>query len=218
MNAAMSDKTSPFIIDSWLLGTCGDGRMKVAIGLWLKHCKLSASQTLMSSYESISRTHFLNDSYGFPEYRIREISASEIKRFSESLPKNLALTTRRTIVNTLRTFFNWAYKNGFIIHIPQFPTVKISNGVSHVYFVESSGKVKIGYSNDIKRRIVSFKVALPSDVSLLFLIEGGIEVEATLHEKFKDHYSHGEWFNSHELILKYIEENKHLCQKNSLGL
>jgi hypothetical protein len=66
--------------------------------------------------------------------------------------------------------------------------------------------------------VESFKARLPSEVRLLFLIKGELELEAELHEMFKQHYSHGEWFNINTEILAYIASNQHQCAKKKLGL
>ena len=192
--------------------------MKNAVKMWLEEYYKVGSKSTRFGYESIARVHILNDSYGFGTYDVNEIRERHIKKFSESLPGNLAKSSQRTIVNTLSVFMSWAHKKGMITHLPKFPTVKMSNGDSYVYFVHSNNKIKIGYSTDIKNRMVAFNVALPDKATLLFLLKGGIELEAELHEKFKAHYSHGEWFNVDTEILAYIASNQHRCVKKSLGL
>jgi hypothetical protein len=223
INKEMSDRNTPFRIDNWLINSYKQSKVVKAVDFWISDCKAEIAKGRMSAsvpagYWSIAKTHILNHSYGLGKLQINEIGAIEVKQFYESLPHNLKKSSHRTIMNTLRAFLNWSHKKGLISHVPALPRVHTCGTNSCVYFIESLGKIKIGCTKDIYRRLESLQTSCPTEVNLLFLIDGGTEMESILHNKFKAHYSHGEWFHAHNDILDYIKSNKHLCLKESLNL
>ncbi len=76
-----------------------------------------------------------------------------------------------------------------------------------IYFIqcEDNGLIKIGFSNDIEKRFNSLRTQSPARLKLLKHMEGGVELEAKLHNKFKKYRHHGEWFEPSKEILRYIE-------------
>lgn len=73
---------------------------------------------------------------------------------------------------------------------------------SVVYFLANGGRVKIGYSTNLRSRLSS--LALRSD-SLLLALQGGPELERALHAHFTE-YRNGttEWFELAPEIFRYI--------------
>jgi hypothetical protein len=63
-----------------------------------------------------------------------------------------------------------------------------------IYFIETQGRVKIGYSNDPQRRFSDLTVGCPTRCVLLAIIEGSMSDEKDLHERFKANRIRGEWF------------------------
>ena len=80
-----------------------------------------------------------------------------------------------------------------------------------IYFIaQNNNTIKIGYSQDIKKRIKSLKTASPYPLLLLGYIDGDREMEKYLHEKFKKLHMEREWFNVSEEsreILNFINDN-----------
>jgi len=221
INTELTDKDAVFCIDNWMAGK--NRKVEKIIDLWIADCKAGVSagtvgRSIPAGYLSISRNHILNDSYGIGSFQIQDVKDSDIRKFAESLPTSLKASSCRSIMNALHTFFSWSHKKGFVNRVPLFPKINASGANSHIYFIESSGKIKIGYSRDIHRRMETLKTSCPERFNVLLIIDGGVKVESMLHDKFKDHYSHGEWFETHADIKDYIESNKHLCLKNSLKI
>lgn len=79
-----------------------------------------------------------------------------------------------------------------------------------VYVVQSGddGPIKIGFSNDIKRRLLQLQGSHPYRLRLLASFVGGEALERRLHEKFKFHRMQGEWFESGP-VLAWVNET--LC-------
>jgi len=79
-----------------------------------------------------------------------------------------------------------------------------------VYVIESAGKIKIGYSSNIKKRIKNYKTHTP-DLNILCVIKhkDAFELESNYHLMFKDKRINGEWFD-----LTQTEINSLLTQLN----
>lgn len=60
----------------------------------------------------------------------------------------------------------------------------------------SDGPVKIGYTKHASgaRRFVALQTAIPEQLTMLRLLDGGVELERALHERFDAIRIRGEWF------------------------
>ena len=75
-------------------------------------------------------------------------------------------------------------------------TNEIDNKVNRgVYLVTNGEQVKIGYSNDIKKRISNLQTANSKELKLLGVVPGNTGLEALFHTKYKSLRVRGEWFN-----------------------
>jgi hypothetical protein len=63
-----------------------------------------------------------------------------------------------------------------------------------VYLVEGAGRLKIGVTTNVRSRMTSLRGSSPVPLDLLAHINGGRTLEAHLHERFRAHRLHGEWF------------------------
>jgi len=63
-----------------------------------------------------------------------------------------------------------------------------------IYFVGCQDLVKIGYTVDIEKRFVAMLTNSPMPLSLLASMPGGPQAETELHERFRPHWRHGEWY------------------------
>ncbi len=68
---------------------------------------------------------------------------------------------------------------------------------NQVYLIGSpdSSLVKIGWTDNPKRRLRDLQTGSPVLLQLLAVFEGGPIVEADLHRRFADKRRHGEWFD-----------------------
>lgn len=74
-----------------------------------------------------------------------------------------------------------------------------------IYFVQrSDGAIKIGSSLDVPKRIKEIS-ALVGDLNLLCVIDGTIQIEKSLHKRFKNDHIHNEWF-AQENINSFIHD------------
>ena len=89
-----------------------------------------------------------------------------------------------------------------------------------IYFIQNTDTkhIKIGYSDNIRRRLSELQITSPHELTILTICEGGIEVEKELHDKFNDHYVRGEWFNPSEELISYINGFPPYVNKTYIGL
>ena len=76
-----------------------------------------------------------------------------------------------------------------------------------IYFMESAGRVKIGYSENPVRRVAALSTASPMPCTLIGVTEGDRAAESAIHERFKAHRRNREWFDFHREINDYLREN-----------
>lgn len=72
-----------------------------------------------------------------------------------------------------------------------------------IYMIRAGGHgpVKIGFAEDVARRMTKMQADNHERLSLIRLLEGGLDEEAGLHVRFADHRLHGEWFSFTRLML-----------------
>jgi len=78
----------------------------------------------------------------------------------------------------------------------------------HVYFVESGteGPVKIGWSQDVERRIAELQVANAHKLRLLGVVPGTMKKEGELHATFSHLRMEAEWFQNSPEIHVYLDK------------
>lgn len=76
----------------------------------------------------------------------------------------------------------------------------------HVYFVESGadGPIKIGWSQDVERRIGELQVANAHKLRLLGVVPGTMQKEGELHATFSHLRMEAEWFQNSPEIHEYL--------------
>lgn len=70
-----------------------------------------------------------------------------------------------------------------------------------LYLIESQGFLKIGFSNDIDKRIDSYHTENPK-FEVISIREGDRKDESYLHFLFKDYIDHREWMKYENFIVK----------------
>lgn len=73
-----------------------------------------------------------------------------------------------------------------------------------VYFVQVADFVKIGHSQEWKRRIANIQTASPFDVRLLHIEVNLPTFETSMHAKFRKFHHRGEWFHAHPDLLAFV--------------
>lgn len=87
--------------------------------------------------------------------------------------------------------------------IPTNQEVSQQNGV---YIIQAGDFVKIGSSNDIAKRIETFRCGNPHEINLLATIPGAnLQDEFALHDKFSALRTRGEWFKYEQPLTGFIK-------------
>jgi hypothetical protein len=81
---------------------------------------------------------------------------------------------------------------------------------SHVYFILSDRRVKIGVSTNWRERVDSIIRSSSHDAQLILVVPGDRSYEQGLHDLFEDYRANGEWFDCEgkllEFLLRYCSE------------
>lgn len=83
------------------------------------------------------------------------------------------------------------------------------NTEGFVYFITNGFNIKIGYTNNVKRRLKQLNTGSDQQLFLLGYINGTKETEANLHRFFIKYKlrQNGEWFEPSSELLDYINTN-----------
>ena len=91
-----------------------------------------------------------------------------------------------------------------------------------IYFIQqgNNGPIKIGKSNDPKKRLRSLQTASPHELCLLKTLPENFIKESEIHEKFKEYRIEGEWFEPASEVLEYIgiRRTRNIDKLGHLGL
>lgn len=76
-----------------------------------------------------------------------------------------------------------------------------------IYFIECSGRVKVGFSENPWARLGKVATDAPFPCELIGVADGDRSVEATIHDQWRHLRCHGEWFAASTDFLTWISEN-----------
>lgn len=82
---------------------------------------------------------------------------------------------------------------------------------ARIYFMRCDcpeGFIKIGFGRDPERRLPALQVGSPYHLSIMATMAGTFSDERTIHERFKEARTQGEWFRPTPELLAFIEANK----------
>jgi hypothetical protein len=80
------------------------------------------------------------------------------------------------------------------------------DGAGFIYFVQAGnhGPIKIGITDNVRRRLKSLQSSSPEPLRLLFSFNGSEVIESALHQKFSSCRMHGEWFRPTTELVSFI--------------
>lgn len=83
----------------------------------------------------------------------------------------------------------------------------ILNHSGKVYFIQAgdNGAIKIGYTDNVNKRLKQIQTGNPYKLNLLKVINGNYETERTIHKLFSKDRLEGEWFTPTKELLKFID-------------
>lgn len=77
-----------------------------------------------------------------------------------------------------------------------------------IYFLQVGDKVKIGFTQDVERRISELQVASPFNLKLLVTIPGSLVTERRLQKRFMALRVAREWFRYEPPIIGFVERER----------
>jgi hypothetical protein len=79
-----------------------------------------------------------------------------------------------------------------------------------VYFIQNtvSQNIKIGYSTNVKSRLLHLQIGSAERLEVLLVLEGGTAYERLLHNQFAEFRLVGEWFMFAAPIKEFINGNR----------
>lgn len=135
------------------------------------------------------------DNHDRPLYRVacrkKLITAAQVPLIVEALPPREHPSPPRFTIEAAK-------------RLPVPPWFKEPERKSFIYFIQSGGFIKIGFSSNWGGRLRSLKTSNPNPIELLALIEGTREQERELHARFQTHRAEGEWFKPAPELLDHI--------------
>lgn len=75
-----------------------------------------------------------------------------------------------------------------------------------IYFIQCNKAVKIGFTNNISRRLLELQAANPCKLCILGIMDGGKDLERLIHRylyKFKIRH---EWYRLNEQVKDFINK------------
>ncbi len=79
-----------------------------------------------------------------------------------------------------------------------------------IYFVqgECGGPIKIGYTNDIEKRLRALQTGYPDILKLLLAFPGNPQYEKLVHKQLDKYRLQGEWFKPSPEVMNRIRDFK----------
>ena len=93
-------------------------------------------------------------------------------------------------------------------HVVSFPHAELIDaaayeGRRYVYFIRigEDGPIKIGLTDDVKRRLEQLQTAHPDALRVIACVPGDRRLEAHLHQRFSAERISGEWFHPSSSLI-----------------
>lgn len=74
----------------------------------------------------------------------------------------------------------------------------------HIYFITDGEAVKIGFSQDVIRRMGNMQTENARDLKLLTSIQGSIDDEIAIQRRFRHLHIRGDWFRLEGDLIEFI--------------
>lgn len=78
----------------------------------------------------------------------------------------------------------------------------------YIYFLHAKEvrRIKIGFTTNLNARLRELKMGSPTELILFNYVRGTFHLEQVLLGVFAKYRLHGEWFESSEDIIKFVEK------------
>jgi len=83
--------------------------------------------------------------------------------------------------------------------------MEILDQPSHIYFVYSAGRVKIGYSTNWRSRVDAVCQGCPHHAELILVMPGDMKMERGYQALFHEYHESGEWFRCDGKMREFLQ-------------
>lgn len=73
-----------------------------------------------------------------------------------------------------------------------------------VYFIRRANEVKIGFTNNLAKRLINLRTATTEPMDVLLTVPATPVLEGYFHQKFAAHHVEREWFKASDEIINFI--------------
>jgi len=74
----------------------------------------------------------------------------------------------------------------------------------YIYLIEHDSRYKVGYSNNIRRRVKTFNTSHATPCKIIAVVPGDRTLEQEVHKKLVLYHVRGEWFTNSKKVLDLI--------------
>lgn len=92
--------------------------------------------------------------------------------------------------------------------LEQLEKIASESGEGWVYFIESGGHIKIGFSSNVPSRMAQIETSSPFPVVILRQERGTVASEEAYHRRFAVCHLRREWFRFEGALKEFLEERK----------
>lgn len=84
--------------------------------------------------------------------------------------------------------------------------LKLSYLYSMIYFITTEKRqfIKIGFTNNLRNRLVAIQNGNPDNIIVLKTINGGMAKEQQIHKELNNHHYNREWFHYNQHTIDYL--------------
>ena len=120
--------------------------------------------------------------------------------------KNIKMCKHKIIIKTYNDYFKSNALEDYNKYV-EIKTAKRSD-INFIYVIgnKEHNICKIGFTNNVFKRIRSIQTGCPFPLEIFCVIHGSMETEKKLHEKYKDLRLNGEWFKYQNPLKNSIEK------------
>ena len=150
----------------------------------------------------MTKREYTKDKFNLIAYCKKKLIADEITHFNG---KSIKMCKHKIIIKEYNSHFGTIASEDYNNYVTA-KTIKRSD-VNFIYVIgnKEHGICKIGFTNNVFKRVKSIQTGCPYPLEIFCVIHGSMETEKKLHYKYKSLRLNGEWFKYENPLKESIE-------------
>ena len=150
-----------------------------------------------------SRRQVARNKFDFIRYCRKKLSDNKVYYI---FGKSLNMCKHKVIISKYNEVFNSVALDDY----QEYLKIKKEKQNAYVYVIGNKEmKVcKIGFSNNVFKRITAIQTGCPFKLEIFCIVEGSVQTEKKLHKKYDHLRLNGEWFKYEGLLKNSIENTE----------